>query len=277
MHVRNKLQQLSKEDSMRISDLYYNYHISIEQLAKMEEKFQNELLGVLWSKNPQHFFKTKELSSISLPGDSLLVLSDTHIGSNKMNMDYIIEAYKYARVNKINHILHLGDLMQSTMCGVQNSLRNEERQINFILNHYPYYKKIKTHILLGNHDYKTLMKNKVYLEMLKSRRDFNLLGFKRCYITWQGKLLSLNHPIEHYHLNLPYKNDTTLNLYGHRHGLLVKNNCIYLPTLSDDLKHYGKEKIEPGWIVLQKENATLRIENYRIQEKNPELLLVRKL
>ena len=97
---------------------------------------------------------------------------------------------------------------------------------------------------------------------------FDILGFKRCYINWYKNLLSLNHDINSYRLKLPYVSDTLMNFYGHRHDLLVKNNCIYLPTLSNDLKYYGKKDVSPGFIEVSTEDKKVSVNHYRVFEVN---------
>lgn len=277
------VEQISKDKICEIADLYFKNKLSINQIMGLEGMSKNEVLCILNLYKPYYKFAKKELSSFTFSSPSFLVISDTHIGNEDMKMNYLQEVYRLAKAKEISHVFHTGDLIQGTVTGVSKKLKNEEKQISYLIDNYPKKRGIQTHILLGNHDFKTLSKQEYYMSMLKSRSDFDILGFKRCYLNWCKKLLSLNHDITNYRLNLPYVSDTLINFYGHRHDLLIKNNCIYLPTLSNDLKHYGKKEVVPGFILVSKEGNMAMAEHFIVFEKgttisvNKGIVLKRKI
>lgn len=261
------IEQLSKERINDISLLYFKHKLSVNQIMSIEAMSKNEVLAILNITRPYYKFSKKELASFSFSSPSFLVISDTHIGNENMKTEYIDEVYRFAKENSICHVFHAGDIIQSTVTGVAREWKSEEKQIKYVLDKYPKEKGVQTHFLLGNHDFKTIYKHEYYLDMLKSREDFNILGYKRCYLNWCKNLLSLNHDITNYRLKLPYISNTLLNFYGHRHDLLVKNNCIYLPTLSNDLKHYSKKEVTPGYIKVTLTNRDVIINHYEVFEK----------
>ena len=262
------IEELTKEKITEVTELYFKHKLSINQIMSIENMSKNEVLSILNITHPYYKFSKSELSSFSFSAPKFIVISDTHIGNQNMKIDYIEEVYRLAKEKNIAHIFHTGDIIQSTVLGVSKEWKNQEKQIRFLVENYPCVKKIQTHILLGNHDFKTLFKNKYFMSILQSRRDFDILGFKRCYINWYKNLLSLNHDINSYRLKLPYVSDTLMNFYGHRHDLLVKNNCIYLPTLSNDLKYYGKKDVSPGFIEVSTEDKKVSVNHYRVFDLN---------
>ena len=258
------IEQLSKDIIFEVSELYFKNKLSVNKIMQIENMSKNEVLSILNSTHPYFKFSRSDLSCFSFSHPSFLVISDTHIGNENMNEQYIEEVYRLAKEKKISHIFHTGDVIQSTMSGVSKKMQKEEKQLELLVQEYPRVKGIQTHFLLGNHDFKTLSKNSYFMSILQSRKDFDILGFKRCYISWYKNLLSLNHEIANYHFHLPYVSDTLMNFYGHRHDLLIKNNCIYLPTLSNDLKHYGKKEVSPGFIEVNEEDGKGCVQHYRV-------------
>ena len=272
-----RIEELSKSRMEDITEMYFKHKISINNIMSLEGLSKNEVLAILSQARPSFRFTKEELSSFSFQEDGFMMIADTHIGHELMNMDYLLVAYEVAKEQNIHQVFHMGDLIQSTVRGVSKSLQNEEKQIEYVVDHYPKYKDIQTHILLGNHDFKTLSKQDYYMTMLKSRSDFDILGYKRCYLSWYKKLLSLNHEINSYHLILPNNQDTYYNFYGHRHDLQVKRNCVWIPTLSDDLKHYERKAPAPGLIIVSKNEQDSFIEHYVVfPDQNEQVIAVRQ-
>ena len=85
--------------------------------------------------------------------NKVIIISDTHYGSEYENYKYIDLVYNYAIKNNINFILHAGDFMQGTVKPVISSCQLVEDQIIHVLDNYPYEESIKNYILIGNHDY----------------------------------------------------------------------------------------------------------------------------
>ena len=234
--------------------LYYREGFTIKEITELTNLTYYEVIYIL----------KKTLSDLDIPTNYLydeisdqkvLIVSDTHIGSYKENLDYIREAYHYAKSLGIKTALHGGDLIQSTFSNVNKKYFNEDKQIEHLLAVYP--TGLDNYILLGNHDYNTLKKDNHYSIDIESRDDFHLMGFKRAYLSWQGHPISLYHTCKKYRLPIESL-DTILNLRGHSHHLTYnKSNTVNIPTLSDDMfeHNYGR----PGFLIgtLHDDNLSL--------------------
>lgn len=223
---------------------------NVNRLIEEYNLSRNEILGILNEnvplKNLEHY-----LSNASIKTKRVIVISDTHLGSELDQIKYLDTVYNYAKYNGIDTIIHCGDLMQSTIRPVKKNLIKEEKQLDYVVKSYPQDEEIKNYILLGNHDHHILRKNDDFIKVLESRSDFNLLGFKRTYLKWNKYLITLSHDIDKYHINIP-NIDTQLKIVGHRHELKVSYPAkITMPSLSDDLKRYSNTPNLPGFIVLE--------------------------
>ncbi len=194
----------------------------------------------------------------------VIFIADTHLGSIYENLDYLREVYKYAKDNDIHVIIHGGDLIQSTFTNVSNKYRDEMRQVEHVVIDYPSSKDITNYILLGNHDFNTMKKHDIFWDTLSSRKDFNLLGFKRAYLTWLKNMISVNHSTKKYHLAIP-KTDTILSVHGHSHQLsYYKDKTISIPTLSDDLLQH--QNARPGFLVGTQKEGYISLDSYYFKE-----------
>ena len=229
--MRKSIYDFSKTDIREILE-YYRGGFTIKDISELTGLTYYEVIYLL----------KKSLSDLDIPSnylyeeipdEQILIVSDTHIGSCKENLDYLREAYKVARERGIKTAVHGGDLIQSTFSNVDKKYYNEDKQIEHLLRDYPL--GLENYILLGNHDYNTVKKDDHYLEALSSRDDFNIMGIKRAYFSWQGNPISLYHTCKKY--RMPIESiDNVLNLRGHSHHLSYnRENCIMIPTLSDDL------------------------------------------
>ena len=202
----------------------------------------------------------------SIKEDEFLAISDTHIGSYLEKIYYLDAVYEYAEKYNIRDIVHCGDLLHSNKQFVDPELFGAQKQLEHLIEVYPSDDKITNHILLGNHDNHLLKNNEQYFRLLRSRKDFNILGFKKAYIKWGQFLFSVNHPINNYRLNLEKKN-VDFSLHGHHHDLKVVGSRVYLPTLSMNVMYYGEGTPFPGFIHVFKEDDTIMIFNLIFPEK----------
>ena len=236
---------------------YYRGGFSIKDITELTNLTYYEVI----------FLLQKSLSDLDIPSnyiyeeipdEKILIVSDTHVGSYKENLDYIREAYKIAKAHGIKTAAHGGDLIQSTFSNVNKKYTNEDKQIEHLLTEYP--TGLENYILLGNHDLNTLKKDDHYLIDMDSREDFHLMGFKRAYLSWQGYPISLYHTCKKY--RMPIESLTTiLNLRGHSHHLTYnQSGTINIPTLSDDIfeHNYGL----PGFLIGEIKDNHLRIDSY---------------
>ena len=239
------------------SEFYQKKHVS--DIAREYNLSINEVLAILNNKSVDSKRLRRELSTVDIHDDSFIVIADTHIGSANMDMEMIESVYEYAKLRGIRHVFHAGDLIQSTMRPTNPKLRDETRQILYLVDNYPEVDGITTHILLGNHDFHTLKKDDNYLRCINSRRDFDVLGFKRAYFTWNKYLLNLRHEVDKYKMEIPNV-DTQLMLCGHRHEFYVHgHDKIMIPCLCGDIKNYHTSLSLPGFLEVFQDGDKLRV------------------
>ena len=253
--MRRTVYDYDKEGIKKILE-YYRGGFSIKDIAELTNLTYYEVI----------FLLQKSLSDLDIPSnyiyeeipdEKILIVSDTHVGSYKENLDYIKEAYQVAKAHGIKTAVHGGDLIQSTFCNVNKKYINEDKQIEHLLTEYP--TGLENYILLGNHDLNTIKKDEHYLEQMDSRDDFHIMGVKRAYFSWQGHPISLFHTCKKYRMPIESL-DTVLNLRGHSH-VLSKNSCtISIPTLSDDLFDHNAGL--PGFLIGELHDGNLRLDSY---------------
>lgn len=181
------------------------------------------------------------LCQINIDDSKILIISDTHYGSIYENLNYTYDVFNFAKVNGIHTILHGGDIIDANV----NPKRgyNPIKQANYFINVYPLDNNIKTYALLGNHDYLAITKYEEIRDIFSSRNDITVLGFKKSYLNWCKNIISLQHEIEKYKLNLPTCADL-LSFRGHSHFYHIKEmkngKCekIYIPPMCDDPVFY---------------------------------------
>lgn len=271
------INEFSKSLKKKVTSDFYNGD-HVKYIARAHDLSINEVLAILGDRSVDAKRLRRELSTCDINDDRFIVIADTHIGSTRMDMSMLDYVYDYAKRAGINHIFHAGDLLQSTMRPTNPRLRDEYKQITYTVDHYPHVDGIKTYILFGNHDFHTLIKDDHYLKVLKSRKDFDILGFKRAYFTWNKYLLNIRHEIDKYKIEIPNV-DTEAMLCGHRHEFYVHgHDKIMLPCLCGDVKNYHTSLSLPGFIEVYRDKDKLRIithsflpENYdeRIFEGEP--------
>ena len=211
-------------------------------------------------------FNFSTIPQARINDDSFVAISDTHIGSTLEKKYYLDCVYEYVTKYGINDIVHCGDILQSTILPYKPEYNSVHKQIDHLLNIYPQDTTVTNHMLLGNHDFHALRGNPELLKVLQSRKDFNIMGFKRAYIEWGELLFSVFHDIKKYHNNLP---DIKVDFYlsGHRHNLRVKENSVNVPSLSMDVKHYGESQSYPGFLNIQKEDDAIIFSWFTFKEK----------
>lgn len=240
---------------------YEDLIMPINNIAGKYSLERNVVLAILGGR-----VKLKEIPNGRIRGESFIAIGDTHVGSEFEKLLYLDYVYDFAVKHNITDIVHLGDLVQSTMRPVQQKYVKNSTQLEHLVQDYPYDKSIKNHILFGNHDFNTLDKFPKSYRIISSRKDFNLLGFKRAYLRWQGYLICVNHPIQKYHINIPNP-APLLRLIGHSHSFhLGEQNNIYTPALSLDQKYQSNQITYPGFLVISKVNNKAQISLYTFND-----------
>lgn len=238
---------------------------SIYTIASDYSLTYNEVLAILNESGIDIKKLKKVLCQYNLGNEPFIIISDTHLGSSLENIKYLDRIYEYATINNIKTILHTGDLLQSTLRPVNPKLTNPFKQVEHAVDNYPKDDNISNYILFGNHDFHLLKKDDELYQVIDSRKDFNLLGFKKAYFLWNKFLFSANHEIEGYKLQIPNV-DSYVRFVGHRHELkVVGDKTIMVPTLSEDVKSYEKYNY-PGFLVVKRENNRMRVFHYIIKD-----------
>ena len=201
------------------------------------------------------------LSVANIEENKIIVISDTHLGSINENYEYLDLVYEFASKNNYHSILHGGDFMQGS-CKPVNLYQRLDDQIYEAALKYPYDNYINNYILLGNHDYFLVRKYDDITSYFDDRKDINILGLKKVYLNWHNNLITLNHKVPKFDLDLP-RIESLINFAGHRHEFSIIDNTIYIPTLSDDIKYYGKSNY-PGFFTAEIIDDILSIEMYNI-------------
>ena len=254
--MRKTVYEYTKKEIREILN-YYREGFSIKDIAELTGLTYYEVI----------FLLQKSLSDLDIPSnyiyeeipdEKILIVSDTHVGSYKENLEYIREAYRVAQSLGIKKAIHGGDLIQSTFSNVHKKYMNEDRQIDHLLQEYP--TGLENYIVLGNHDLNTVKKDDHYLARMSERKDFHIMGIKRAYLSWQGHRITLSHECRKYRMPIESL-DAILSFAGHSHHLIYHNNgSIKIPTLSDDLfeHNYGL----PGFLIGELRGDDFRLDSY---------------
>jgi predicted phosphodiesterase len=135
---------------------------------------------------------------------SFMVVSDTHIGSDKSRLDALHWVYRHAYDLGIREVYHAGDITDGFYTNRMTSIKEQDavgfqEQLTLVKDHYPHIEGMTTYYITGNHDI-THMRNGFAdlgetLEMV--RPDMVYLGhnYAKVYLT-ENTTLALIHPTD---------------------------------------------------------------------------------
>lgn len=180
----------------------------------------------------------------------LLVISDTHLGSDIDYIEALKYAYDQAENNEIDLVIHLGDLTDGLFKNQKNDKCKSYSNIrNYAIRYYPF-STIPTLVLAGNHDinYKDNHQDDIVSEICQSRGDLIYLGQKPIRLKFTNYNFLIAHGdddlINYY--NIANKMACQYVMYGHTHhsGYKIYKdvNFIQVPSLS--LPRYKRENYE---------------------------------
>ena len=159
-----------------------------------------------------------------------VILSDTHLGHSKSNIEYVYKIYNYIIKNNINIAIHCGDLLE----GIFQSKLSHEEQIEYFIDEYPYVKNVLTFISFGNHEDEFIKDCGINLSSVieKEREDIIPLGYGESLIDINRNNIYISHkknPLLDYGLKL--------SGHSHRFKFIADRNgpTIVAPTLSNYL------------------------------------------
>ena len=287
-----------KIDSSLIEEICNAFEIdyNFDSLRKKYPNIEyNVLYSILFSRGKYTRELYNSLFQYTINNDKVLIISDTHYGSVFENMSYTYDAFDFAIANGIHIVLHGGDVLEAN---VNPQIGFDSiRQATHFVERYPSDKSIINYALLGNHDLQAAKEDKEVMEILSSRDDINLLGFKKAYFKWCQSIISLQHEIEEYKLFLPTSAEY-LCFRGHSHFYHIrekkrgKNERIFIPAMCDNPMQnlannsYVKSQkiiVKPGFLIAQIDDSSIVVSNYAfddgkiIRENEYEKALKRKL
>ena len=213
----------------------------IEPLRKSYPSLDyNILYSIIYSTGLYNEKLKNQIHQVELKDDKIILISDTHEGSLFDNQYYKYQVFDYAVSNGIKTILHGGDFVQSYKRSYVNTTKEKDlvKQAENFVDYYPFETNIMTYGIYGNHDYHAIIHSKKVRPILESREDIKILGFKKAYILWNGHIISLQHSIDEFCLNLPIDVDL-LSFGGHSHFYHIRKEeygkCerIYIPAMCD--------------------------------------------
>ena len=256
LHDINKYSEKLKAFILKAYSLGY----SVDAIASVTNLKKNIVLTLLDNEGIK--FKNKELPSFSTTGDKILVVADTHIGSEFENFGYIDEAYEFGLKENVSSCIHLGDLVQGMYDKTAYGL---DMQMKMIEDKYPELDEFNTYLLMGNHDYGVFNDSPEYQRVIKNKKGLVDLGYKKIYFDWNGQLLSMEHKLKRTGIFIP-EYDNLLTLVGHGHELKQKSNLrVKTPTLSDDIMNHSVGQ-EPGFIILEMDDEYVHVDAYSFDD-----------
>ena len=257
--MKNVKERFELEDMQLVIRLYEEGY-STREIAKITKLTFQEVV-VLLKRLVKDLKVDNYVDYDEIDDSRLLIVADTHMGSRFENMDYIREAYKYAEDHGIHIAIHCGDVIQSTVVNVKREYINEEAQVRHVIEDYPYSDTMKTYVLLGNHDYLSFNKDAKYLELLKTRNDFNIMGYRRIYLNWLGSRISIYHSVKKFLFHMPVL-PTSLNLCGHSHMLSYngKEDELNVPALCNDM--IQNKGAHPGFLIGTKNDESIDLNSF---------------
>lgn len=277
----NELKRTQRKD---IRDSFEENHDFKLLLKKYPQYDYYVLFIVLYATGRYNKDLFKHLCRVNIGSKKHLYISDTHTGSYYSWMGYVYKAIEFGLDKGIEVVFHGGDIIQAQI-NKQTAYSSIDQAYEFIEN-YPFLDDVKTYAIFGNHDYDAIKSEPEVEEILKSREDIDILGFKKAFIKWNGSVIGLKHEIEKYHLIVPY-NSEFLSFVGHSHYYHVKESYygktkIYIPSASNDPLPYTANTKElltnpslakPGFLISEVDGHNAVISHYvfngkRIDKEN---------
>ena len=267
-----RVSDLKKEVKEYICKSYYYNNVSIDEICSLIHASRNTIICVLNEyykrncKRELQFVKEvcrrDELPSFKTDAQSILIIADTHIGSRLENLKYIDEAYETGVKLGVDLCLHLGDIIQAEL---NHSDKPIAYQLDILENYYPEPSEFMTEVLLGNHDFRVFETNPEAKKILESKKQMNVLGYKRAYFDWCNYMFAMEHKVKHFDDELPY-DDVALNFTGHGHELKIKSDArLKTPTLSDDIINKTNGAY-PAFLIANMEDEKVFVDVYNFKD-----------
>ena len=244
----------------------YNLGHNVGDILKSYDVCRNTVLSLLY--NNGIMYKRTESSSFNVNGNKLLIIADTHIGNIQENFNYIDQAYETGLKEGVVSCIHLGDLFQGNFSVRDKSI---SYQLNAFEKYYPKVNEFITNLAMGNHEKGMFDEVPEAFDVLKTRQDFNVVGYRRVYFTWNNYMFGMSHKIDKFG-NEFSSEDTALDISGHGHVLKIKSNSsLKVGTLSDNMMPQYKDAL-PSFLIATLEDDFLYIDAYTFENNKAKLL-----
>ena len=202
-----------------------------------------------------------DLMSFRANGKSILVIADTHIGSEYENLKYIDLAYDMGVAKNVSSCLHLGDIIQGKF---NQSDKTLEYQMEVLEKIYPEPTEFDTNLLMGNHDYAVFEYYPYYKEILENKKGLNPLGYKRVYFSWNDYLFAMDHKVKQISDTFIYDN-CAVDFIGHGHELKIKaEDKLKAPTCSDDIMNKQSGSY-PAFMIVNMDDNLISTDIYTFE------------
>ena len=202
-----------------------------------------------------------ETTIITSPEDNefrAVLISDLHFGSIYESLYKLDAVYDFCIKNGFNIIFNIGDLIDGNTSSspIFLKIKSISKQINHLLEKYPYDKNIVNFICLGNHDYDALSNEVIDLHKIfdLKRHDLVSLGYGYGFINIKNDKIALRHPINGVSREKLCEFSKGILLSGHSHKYKINvgfDYNVYVPTISD-LKLNGENTL-PSFLTLNVE------------------------
>ena len=221
------------------------------------------------------------------------VVSDTHLGSEGEQLEYLNDFYNRLVKNDVDFVLHAGDV--SDGCEIYRGHENHKipeaigwrRLEDYLVSNYPEVDEFKTLMISGNHDTRLFKKTGIrFVERVAERRkDLEYLGQEFASLDLNDEFsIDLVHPGGGSPYTLGYRAQTWLRnkkdsekadmtVFGHLHQLLAGETegsfILYAGSWQGQTPYLDRKGIKTdagGWIVeLNLEDKLSRIKTELFQ------------
>ena len=193
---------------------------------------------------------------LNMYDEKTVIISDTHYGSKKDNLEYLYQLKDFIKKEKISIIFHGGDIGDGLITPSKR-YNSYDKQIDRICKIHSQFSNIDQYILGGNHDMEYKKNKRDIIKILSNNDKNNIIpmGYYKAFFKVYNHIVALQHMKTKY----AYKFiEPTFSIMGHSHRYRYKQNGnrIYIPPSC--LENPGNyNPFIPGFLVMQALNKNL--------------------
>jgi len=205
LSIKDKIKNILFENILDINIFAKENKIEKNEIYEILEKLEKQ--GHIIEKSASGYFINKNVIAqdkiYNYFGKKLKfgTVGDTHLCSKEQQITHLNTFYDICEKEGITEIYHTGDIVAGD--GVYRGQRFEtfyqslDDQANYVIDHYPNRKKIKTHFITGNHDYSYFKQVGADIGKMiaREREDMIYLGRLGAYVELRENIkMHLLHP-----------------------------------------------------------------------------------